>query len=176
MWSGGRTRWAQTRLYPQCRAVFRESAHCAAVGWYGTAATADIARAAGRESHFLNSDAFFDSVKDQVAGLNEQRSGGRLECLVYSVAAPRRIDLDTGITCASAFKPIGRANRTRTLVFDGEGVPEAREGSPPHLYCIGSPLTAAIYLQGTIGAAKAHLEATARSLTIGWTRQWAGRA
>lgn len=29
---------------------------------------------------------------------------------------------------------------------------------------IGSPLTAAIYRQGTIGAAKAHLEATARTL------------
>ncbi|MFK0214336.1 hypothetical protein [Streptomyces sp. NPDC090298] len=123
-----------------------------------------MARAAGRESHFLNGDAFFDSVKDQVAGLNEQRSGGRLECLVYSVAAPRRIDLDTGITCASAFKPIGRANRTRTLVFDGEDVPEACEGSPAHLYCIGPPPTAAIYVQGTIGAAKVHLEATARSL------------
>ncbi|MGW4748244.1 hypothetical protein ACWEPR_25940 [Streptomyces sp. NPDC004290] len=47
--------------------------------------------------------------------------------LVYSVAAPRPADLDTGITCASVLKPIGRANRTKTLVFDGEGVPEVRE-------------------------------------------------
>ncbi|MFD9614861.1 hypothetical protein ACFWWS_36395 [Streptomyces sp. NPDC059083] len=47
--------------------------------------------------------------------------------LVYSVAAPRRTDLDTGITCASVLKPIGRANRTKTLVFDREGVPEVRE-------------------------------------------------
>ncbi len=32
------------------------------------------------------------------------------------------------------------------------------------LSCIGSPLTGAIYRQGTIGAAKAHLEQTARTL------------
>ncbi|MEE1819717.1 hypothetical protein PUR59_32445 [Streptomyces sp. SP18ES09] len=47
--------------------------------------------------------------------------------LVYSEAAPRPTDLDTGITSASVLKPIGRANRTKTLGFDGEGVPEARE-------------------------------------------------
>ncbi|XUM02081.1 hypothetical protein ACQ86F_36970 [Streptomyces venezuelae ATCC 10712] len=123
--------------------------------------------------------------------------------LVYSVAAARRTDLDTGITCASALKPICRTNRTKTLVFDGEDVPEVREMETGEaegddvgqtvsvmggldwerwndhlaaqgllaegfataaLSCIGSPLTAAIYRQGTIGAAKAHLEATARSL------------
>ncbi|KMO94047.1 enoyl-[acyl-carrier-protein] reductase FabV [Streptomyces roseus] len=175
----------------------------ATAGWYRTAATADLARAAGRDLVLLNGDAFSDSMKDQVADLVERRFGGRLDHLVYSVAAPRRTDPATGTTYASVLKPIGRPDRTKTLVFDEEGVPEVREVETApaegddveqtvavmggadwerwidHLAArgllaegfttaalsyIGSSLTAAIYRQGTIGAAKAHLEATARTL------------
>ncbi|GAA0273425.1 CBU_0270 family Dot/Icm type IV secretion system effector [Streptomyces polychromogenes] len=175
----------------------------ATAGWYRTAATADIARAAGRDLVFLNGDAFSDAMKEQVADLIERRFGGRLDYLVYSVAAPRRTDPDTGATYASVLRPIGEANRTKTLVFDDRGVPEVREVETAPaggddveqtvavmggadwerwvdhlagrgllgegfttvaLSYIGSPLTAAIYRQGTIGAAKAHLEATARAL------------
>ncbi|MET9650902.1 enoyl-[acyl-carrier-protein] reductase FabV [Streptomyces sp. NPDC006460] len=187
----------------------------ATAGWYRTAATADIARAAGRDLVFLNGDAFSDRMKDQVADLIEDRFGGRLDYLVYSVAAPRRTDPDTGTTYASALKPIGRANRTKTLVFDDQGVPEVREVetgpaegddveqtvavmggadwerwidhltgrgllgdgfTTAALSYIGSPLTAAIYRQGTIGAAKAHLEATARSLDERLAKTVGGRA
>ncbi|MFE2235600.1 enoyl-[acyl-carrier-protein] reductase FabV [Streptomyces sp. NPDC059442] len=187
----------------------------ATAGWYRTAATADIARAAGRDLVFLNGDAFSDRMKDQVADLIEDRFGGRLDYLVYSVAAPRRTDPDTGTTYASALKPIGRANRTKTLVFDDQGVPEVREVetgpaegddveqtvavmggadwerwidhltvrgllgdgfATAALSYIGSPLTAAIYRQGTIGAAKAHLEATARSLDERLAKTVGGRA
>ncbi|MFI9325571.1 enoyl-[acyl-carrier-protein] reductase FabV [Kitasatospora aureofaciens] len=187
----------------------------ATAGWYRTAATADLARAAGRDLVFLNGDAFSDPMKDQVAELIEQRFGGRLDYLIYSVAAPRRTDPDTGTTYASVLKPIGRANRTRTLVFDDQGVPEVREVetgpaegddveqtvavmggadwerwidhlagrgllgegfATAALSYIGSPLTAAIYRQGTIGAAKLHLEATARTLNERLGRAVGGRA
>ncbi|MFI9160151.1 enoyl-[acyl-carrier-protein] reductase FabV [Kitasatospora aureofaciens] len=187
----------------------------ATAGWYRTAATADLARAAGRDLVFLNGDAFSDPMKDQVAELIEQRFGGRLDYLIYSVAAPRRTDPDTGTTYASVLKPIGRANRTRTLVFDDQGVPEVREVetgpaegddveqtvavmggadwerwidhlagrgllgegfATAALSYIGSPLTAAIYRQGTIGAAKLHLEATARTLNERLGRAMGGRA
>ncbi|MCA6091442.1 enoyl-[acyl-carrier-protein] reductase FabV [Streptomyces sp. SCA3-4] len=187
----------------------------ATAGWYRTAATADIARTAGRDLVFLNGDAFSDSMKDQVADLVEQRFGGRLDYLVYSVAAPRRTDPLTGATYASVLKPIGRANRTRTLVFDDEGAPEVREVetgpaegddveqtvavmggadwerwidhlagrglladgfATAALSYIGSSMTAAIYRQGTIGAAKAHLEATARSLNERLAETVGGRA
>ncbi|GAA2710344.1 MULTISPECIES: enoyl-[acyl-carrier-protein] reductase FabV [Streptomyces] len=187
----------------------------ATAGWYRTAATADIARTAGRDLVFLNGDAFSDSTKEQVADLIEQRFGGRLDYLIYSVAAPRRTDPDTGTTYASVLKPIGRANRTKTLVFDSEGVPEVREVetgpaegddveqtvavmggadwerwidhlatrglladkfATAALSYIGSPLTAAIYRQGTIGAAKAHLEATARTLNDRLDKTVGGRA
>ncbi|MFJ7243488.1 enoyl-[acyl-carrier-protein] reductase FabV [Kitasatospora sp. NPDC098652] len=187
----------------------------ATAGWYRTAATAELARAAGRDVVLLNGDAFSDAMKDQVAELIEQRFGGRLDHLVYSVAAPRRTDPDTGAGYASVLKPIGRADRTRTLVFDDQGRPEVREVETgpaegddieqtvavmggadwerwiDHLSArgllgegfttaalsyIGSPLTAAIYRQGTIGAAKAHLEATARTLDERLGKAVGGRA
>ncbi|MFF2852086.1 enoyl-[acyl-carrier-protein] reductase FabV [Streptomyces sp. NPDC058001] len=184
-------------------------------GWYRTAATADIARSAGRDLVFLNGDAFSDTMKIQVADLIEQRFGGRLDYLIYSVAAPRRTDPDTGTTYASVLKPLGQENRTKTLVFDGQGVPEVREVetgpaegddveqtvaamggadwerwidhlagrgllgdgfATAALSYIGSPLTAAIYREGTIGAAKAHLEATARTLNERLDKTVGGRA
>ncbi|MFJ4668441.1 enoyl-[acyl-carrier-protein] reductase FabV [Kitasatospora purpeofusca] len=187
----------------------------ATAGWYRTAATAELARAAGRDLVFLNGDAFSDPVKEQVAELLQERFGGRLDHLVYSVAAPRRTDPDTGTTYASVLKPIGGASRTSTLVFDDEGAAEVREveTAPAEgddieqtvavmggadwerwidhlagrgllaegfttaaLSYIGSPLTAAIYRQGTIGAAKAHLEATARALDERLAAAVGGRA
>ncbi|MFB6577474.1 MULTISPECIES: enoyl-[acyl-carrier-protein] reductase FabV [unclassified Streptomyces] len=187
----------------------------ATAGWYRTAATADIARTAGRDLVFLNGDAFSDTMKNEVADLIERRFGGRLDYLVYSVAAPRRTDPDTGTTYASVLKPIGRANRTKTLVFDEQGVPEVREVetgpaegddveqtvavmggadwerwidhlagrgllgkgfATAALSYIGSPLTEAIYRQGTIGAAKTHLEATARTLNERLGTALGGRA
>ncbi|WNI20548.1 enoyl-[acyl-carrier-protein] reductase FabV [Streptomyces sp. ITFR-16] len=187
----------------------------ATAGWYRTAATAGIARAAGRDLVFLNGDAFSDAVKDEVADLVERRFGGRLDYLIYSVAAPRRTDPDTGATYSSVLKPVGGASRTRTLLFDDRGAPEVREVETApaegddveqtvavmggadwerwigHLAArdlladgfataalsyIGSPLTAAIYRQGTIGAAKADLEATARTLDERLAKTVGGRA
>lgn len=56
-------------------------------GWYRTAATAELAREHGRDMVFLNGDAFSDAMKDQVADLLKRRYG-RLDHLIYSVAAP----------------------------------------------------------------------------------------
>lgn len=150
-----------------------------------------------------------------VAALLRDRFGGKLDHLVYSVAAPRRSDPDTGATYASVLKPIGRAYRTKTLAFDDEGAPDVRtvETGPAEgddieqtvnvmggtdwarwidhlaardllaqgfttaaLSYIGSPLTGAIYRQGTIGAAKAHLERTARDLDERLAKEVDGRA
>ncbi|MFD9570089.1 enoyl-[acyl-carrier-protein] reductase FabV [Streptomyces sp. NPDC059982] len=184
-------------------------------GWYRTAATARLARQHGRDMVFLNGDAFGDAMKEQVAGLLTERFGGRLDFLVYSVAAPRRTDPDTGAVYASALKPIGSPHTTKTLVFDELGAPEVKEvtTAPAEgddieqtvavmggldwerwitfladrsllaegfttaaLSYIGSPLTAAIYRQGTIGAAKSHLEATARTLDERLRKTLGGRA
>ncbi|MEU8828842.1 enoyl-[acyl-carrier-protein] reductase FabV [Streptomyces sp. NPDC048636] len=182
-------------------------------GWYRTAATAQLAHQAGSDMRFLNGDAFSDNMKEEVADLLE-RHYGRLDYLIYSVAAPRRTDPDTGSTYASVLKPIGTAHRTKTLAFDND-VPVIREveTAPAEgddieqtvavmggadwerwithlsdrgllndgfttaaLSYIGSSLTAAIYRQGTIGAAKSHLEATARALNERLDKECGGRA
>ncbi|MEU3608536.1 hypothetical protein AB0E83_24300 [Streptomyces sp. NPDC035033] len=96
-------------------------------GWYRTAATARLARRHGRDMVFLDGDAFGDTVKEQVADLLAERFGGRLDFLVYSVAAPRRTDPDTGDVYASVLKPIGSPYTTKTLVFDEDGAPEVKE-------------------------------------------------
>ncbi|MGW5120799.1 enoyl-[acyl-carrier-protein] reductase FabV [Streptomyces noursei] len=187
----------------------------ATAGWYRTAATAELAREAGRDMVFLNGDAFSDTLKEQVADLVAERFGGKLDHLIYSVAAPRRTDPETGTTYASVLQPIGAPSRTRTLVFDDEGAPEVKEVetapateediaqtvavmggadwerwidhlagrgllaegfSTAALSYIGSSLTEAIYRKGTIGAAKAHLEGTARTLDKRLSELVGGRA
>ncbi|MFD6280783.1 enoyl-[acyl-carrier-protein] reductase FabV [Streptomyces sp. NPDC060209] len=184
-------------------------------GWYRTATTADLARHHGRDFVFLNGDAFSDALKNEVADVLRERFAGKLDYLVYSVAAPRRTDPDTGITYSSVLRPIGEAYRTKTLVFDDEGAPDVRtvETGPAEgddidqtvavmggedwarwidhlaahdllaqgfttaaLSYIGSPLTGAMYRQGTIGAAKAHLEQTARDLNDRLAKEVDGRA
>ncbi|MDN3059385.1 enoyl-[acyl-carrier-protein] reductase FabV [Streptomyces sp. SRF1] len=186
----------------------------ATAGWYRTAATAGLARQVGADMAWLNGDAFSDTTKDQVAELLAQRYSSRLDYLIYSVAAPRRTDPDTGASYASVLKPIGAPHRTKTLVFE-DGAPVIREveSAPAEgddieqtvavmggadwerwidhladrglladgfttaaLSYIGSPLTAAIYRQGTIGAAKGHLEATARTLNERLDKLVGGRA
>ncbi|MEV6925617.1 enoyl-[acyl-carrier-protein] reductase FabV [Dactylosporangium sp. NPDC051485] len=167
-------------------------------GWYRIATTAKLA---GDDFVFVNGDAFSDQTKDQVAKLLAERFGP-VDHLIYSVAAPRRTDPDTGQTYASVLKPLGAAHTTKTLVFDdGNPVVKTVTTEPAteqetaqtvavmggadwrrwirHLSAadlladgvttvalsyIGSPLTSGIYRAGTIGAAKADLEATAREL------------
>ncbi|MFG3040930.1 enoyl-[acyl-carrier-protein] reductase FabV [Streptomyces sp. NPDC048330] len=184
-------------------------------GWYRTAATARLAREHGRDMVFVNGDAFGDAVKERVAELLAERFGGRLDFLLYSVAAPRRTDPDSGEVYSSVLRPVGAPYTTKTLVFDDEGAPEVKEvtTAPAEgddveqtvavmggadwerwiaflaernllaegfttaaLSYIGSPLTAAIYRQGTIGVAKSHLEATARTLDERLAKTVGGRA
>jgi len=171
-------------------------------GWYRVIATARLAERAGAEVAFVNADAFADDTKVQVLDLIEKRFG-RLDYLIYSIAAPRRTDPDTGVAYTSVIKPIGAPHRTKTLAFDSDGraacteievapaegddvaqtvnvmggadwvrwidALAARDLLAPRfatvaLSYIGSELTAAIYRRGTIGAAKDHLEQTARVL------------
>ncbi|MGW0908653.1 enoyl-[acyl-carrier-protein] reductase FabV [Streptomyces sp. NPDC002853] len=184
-------------------------------GWYRTAATDRLAQQHGRDMIFVNGDAFSEAVKEQVADLLAERFGGRLDFLIYSVAAPRRADPDTGKMYASVLKPIGSPHTTKTLFFDEGGSAEVKEvtTAPAEgddieqtvavmggtdwerwitfladrsllaegfttaaLSYIGSPLTAGLYRQGTIGAAKSHLEATARTLDERLSKTLGGRA
>jgi len=95
-------------------------------GWYRTATTAGIAADCGSGFSFRNADAFADATKDEAAAILAGQYGP-LDYLIYSVAAPRRTDPDTGITHASVLKPLGEGATTRMLSFTADGEPALTE-------------------------------------------------
>ncbi len=102
----------------------------ATAGWYRTIATAQLAAKAGTRIEFVNADCFADATKTDVMDLIAQRFGP-VDYLIYSVASPRRDDPVTGNTYKSVIKPIGQAQRTKTLVFDDDGTALLREIEVP---------------------------------------------
>ncbi|MFJ5230845.1 enoyl-[acyl-carrier-protein] reductase FabV [Kitasatospora sp. NPDC088391] len=172
----------------------------ASAGWYRTARTAELA-GEGSGFAFLNADAFSAAAKQQALDHLAARYG-RVDHVLYSVAAPRRTDPVTGEVHHSAIKPLGSAYRAKTLQYEGDtptvgslelepatgaeraATEQVMGGADWELWVealverglvgagfrtaalsyVGSELTAPIYRAGTIGAAKQHLEDTARRL------------
>lgn len=83
-------------------------------GWYNTAAFEQAANAAGLWNKHLNGDAFTDELKAQAIELI-QREMGKIDLVVYSLAAPRRKDPVTGEIYSSVLKPIGQAYTAKNL-------------------------------------------------------------
>ena len=97
----------------------------ATAGWYRTAETAALAAELGSSFSFVNADAFADTTKTEVLDLIAERFDG-IDHLIYSVAAPRRVDPRNGETYQSAIKAIGAAHTTKSLAFD-DGQPVLQE-------------------------------------------------
>ena len=101
-------------------------------GWYNTAAFEDAAAHAGLQSACYNGDAFSHEAKERVVAALK-RDFPPVDCVVNSLAAPRRTHPDTGIRSTSVLKPIGKAYRSKTLntdraeVTDIELPPASRE-------------------------------------------------
>jgi enoyl-[acyl-carrier protein] reductase/trans-2-enoyl-CoA reductase (NAD+) len=89
---------------------------CGTSGWYNTRAFEEYAAGENLPAFSINGDAFQDSTKEQALTLIT-RSMGKVDLVVYSLAAPRRTDPVTGETYFSSIKPIGRDVETRTLDF-----------------------------------------------------------
>lgn len=86
-------------------------------GYYNTAAFHEAAEAAGLYAKTLNGDAFSDACKAEViAKLKEEM--GKVDLVVYSLAAPRRTDPKTGEVYSSVLKPIGQAYTAKNLNTD----------------------------------------------------------
>lgn len=83
-------------------------------GWYNTAAFEAAANAAGLWNKHLNGDAFTDELKAQAIELI-RREMGKIDLVVYSLAAPRRKDPVTGDVYNSVLKPIGQAYTAKNL-------------------------------------------------------------
>jgi enoyl-[acyl-carrier protein] reductase/trans-2-enoyl-CoA reductase (NAD+) len=75
-------------------------------GWYNNAAFEREAQNAGLGAWSVNGDAFNPEIKGDILSL--ARDVGPLDLVVYSIAAPRRIDAETGQIYSSALKPIGK--------------------------------------------------------------------
>ena len=78
----------------------------ASAGYYNLAAAQRLARARGKQIVVINGDAFSEAVKQETLA-RVAASGVKLDCVVYSLAAPKRTDEKAGVTYNSALKPIG---------------------------------------------------------------------
>ncbi|MCV2883622.1 trans-2-enoyl-CoA reductase family protein [Aestuariibacter sp. AA17] len=86
-------------------------------GWYNTAAFHQRAEAQGVYAKTLNGDAFSDEMKQQVIE-TLKADMGKVDLVIYSLAAPRRTDPKTGEVYKSTLKPVGNAYTTKTYDTD----------------------------------------------------------
>ncbi len=76
-------------------------------GWYNSAAFHQFAEAEGLYAKSINGDAFSDEIKQRVIDAIKQDMG-KVDLVVYSLAAPRRAHPKTGVVHNSTLKPIGK--------------------------------------------------------------------
>ena len=97
------------------------SKRTATAGYYNSAAFHQLAAQEGLFADSINGDAFSDEIKreaiDRIKG-----SLGKIDMVVYSIAAPRRIHPRTGAEHNSVLKPIGQSYTSRTIDLNREVV------------------------------------------------------
>jgi enoyl-[acyl-carrier protein] reductase/trans-2-enoyl-CoA reductase (NAD+) len=85
-------------------------------GYYNDRGFLQYAAEVGLPAWSINGDAFADEIKREALELI-RRHLGPLDLVVYSIAAPRRLDPVTGTLHSSVIKPIGRPYTARTVDF-----------------------------------------------------------
>ena len=85
-------------------------------GWYNIEAFRHEAEAAGLPAWNVNGDAFTEETKLKIMKVAKDKLG-KIDFLVYSIAAPRRIDPVTGEIYSSVIKPIGNPFSAKTVDF-----------------------------------------------------------
>jgi enoyl-[acyl-carrier protein] reductase / trans-2-enoyl-CoA reductase (NAD+) len=91
-----------------------ESDKCGTAGWYNSAAFENEAKAAGLYARSFNGDAFSDAIKAEVIAAIKADLG-QVDCIVYSLASPRRTDPKSGEVYKSVLKPIGESYTNKNL-------------------------------------------------------------
>ena len=94
-----------------------EPQRSASAGWYNSVAFERAAHAAGLYAKSVNGDAFSDAIKEQVIGMI-QADLGTVDCVIYSLASPRRAHPKTGVVHKSVLKPVGAPFTASTLDTD----------------------------------------------------------
>lgn len=93
----------------------------ATAGWYNSVAVEKFARAQGLYAKSINGDAFSDELKAEAVDVIK-RDLGQVDCIIYSLAAPRRTHPRTGHVARSVLKPIGEPYDGQTLNTDNATV------------------------------------------------------
>jgi enoyl-[acyl-carrier protein] reductase/trans-2-enoyl-CoA reductase (NAD+) len=91
-----------------------EGDRTATAGWYNTAAFEREAAVAGLYARSFNGDAFSDELKKTVVEAVKQDLG-QVDCVVYSLASPRRQHPRSGEVFKSVLKPIGQSYSNKNL-------------------------------------------------------------
>lgn len=86
----------------------------ATAGWYNTAAFEKNAAADGLYARSFNGDAFSNEMKATVIEAIKADMG-QVDCVVYSLASPRRTNPRDGETYKSVLKPIGQSYTNKNL-------------------------------------------------------------
>lgn len=97
-----------------------EAGRTATAGWYNTAAFEREAQAAGLYARSFNGDAFSAEMKAEVIAAIKADLA-QVDCVVYSLASPRRAHPQTGEVFKSVLKPIGEVYTNKNL-HTGTGV------------------------------------------------------
>lgn len=100
-----------------------EGTKTASAGFYNTFAFHEFAGRDGLFAASINADAFAADTKRTAAELI-RKSLGKVDLLIYSLAAPKRTDPITGATHSSVLRPIGSAYTNKTVELDSEKVSE----------------------------------------------------
>jgi enoyl-[acyl-carrier protein] reductase / trans-2-enoyl-CoA reductase (NAD+) len=94
-----------------------EEGRTGSAGWYNSVAFEKAAHAEGLYAKSINGDAFSDAIKQQTIDLIKQDLG-TVDCVIYSLASPRRTDPRTGVTHSSVLKPNGSTFTAKTVNTD----------------------------------------------------------
>lgn len=86
----------------------------ATVGWYNNIGFEEEAHQAGLHTLSINGDSFSTEVKQETIRRIADEIGP-VDFVMYSIAAPRRIDAETGEIHTSVVKPIGRIFAGKTV-------------------------------------------------------------
>ncbi|MBA4601185.1 enoyl-ACP reductase FabV [Thermoactinomyces mirandus] len=89
----------------------------ATAGWYNTAAFEKEAKKAGLVAESINGDAFSNEIKEETIRRIKQDLGGKVDLVIYSLAAPKRLHPVTGELFSSVIKPVGKTFTNKTVDF-----------------------------------------------------------
>lgn len=99
----------------------------ASAGYYNLAAAQRQARARGKDIVVINGDAFSEEVKQETLA-RVAASGVKLDLVIYSLAAPKRVDAQAGVTYNSALKPIGTSFRSPSINLGNDQIQQVEIG------------------------------------------------